>query len=139
MRIGKISNSQYGIVNLFITLTMIIWFVTGLMAANVFAPYMVPIVIIGTALVSLVILVFIIIEWLKKAKPTREYEDERSDMCSLKATRNGFIIALIFLAIYMIIGQMAPTSLYRIQALQGIYGIAVAAYVISYYYYKQTL
>lgn len=135
MKIGK---SQYGIVNLFITLTMIIWFVTGLMAANVLAPYMVPVVIIGTALVSLVILVFFIIAWLKKVKPTKEYEDERSDVCSLKATRNGFVIALIFLAVYMILGQIAPNSLYRIQALQGVYGIAVAAYVISYYYYKQT-
>lgn len=138
MGIGKISNGQYGIVNLFITLTMIIWFVTGLMAANVLAPYMIPIVIIGTALVSVVILGLIGIQWVIKVKPTREYEDERSDMCSLKATRNGFIFALIFLAIYMIIGQMAPSSLYRIQALQSIFGVSVAAYTVSYFYYKRS-
>ena len=98
----------------------------------------VSVILIGIIFVGLLMLGVILYERAKKVKPTREYEDERSDMCSLKATRNGFIFALIFLAIYMIIGQMAPSSLYRIQALQAVFGVSVAAYTVSYVYYKRS-
>jgi hypothetical protein len=141
-KIGKIANNQYGIVNLFIALTSIIWFITSLMSVYVVAPEqsseIVSVILIGIIFVGLLILGLILYERAKKVKPTREYEDERSDMCSLKATRNGFIFALIFLAIYMIIGQMAPSSLYRIQALQAVFGVSVAAYIVSYFYYKRS-
>jgi succinate-acetate transporter protein len=65
--------------------------------------------------------------------------DERSDTCSLKATRNAFIVALLFLALYMILGQLKPDSLYRIQALQGVFGVMVGAYALSYFYYKSVV
>jgi hypothetical protein len=137
--LGNIINQQFRIVFLFIALTGIVWFVTGLMAANVFAPDMVPIVLFGTILLSLLILSLILCSSIyyriKKIKPGREFVDERSDMCSFKATRNAFIVTLVFLALYMIIGQMSPSSLYRIQALQGVFGVSVAAYTASFYYY----
>jgi len=141
-KLGKIANNQYGIVNLFIALTSIIFFITALMSVYVVAPErsseIIMAILIGTLVVGLLILGLILYERVKKVKPTREYEDERSDMCSLRATRNGFIFALIFLAIYMIIGQIAPSSLYRIQALQAVFGVSVAAYTVSYVYYKRS-
>lgn len=134
-KIGKIGNHQYGIVNLFIALTTIIWFITGLMYANMVAPVMARMILIVTIIGSLLILGLTVLERVKKVKPSKKYEDERSDICSLKATRNAFIVSLIFLAIYMIIGQMLPFSLYGIQALQAVFGVSVAAYTLSWYYY----
>ena len=142
-KLGKIGNSQYGIVNLFIALTSIVWYITALMSVYVTAPeessVIIPVVLIGTLLVGLLIVGVSLHERVKKVKPGKEYEDERSDLCSLKATRNGFIFALVSLAFYMILGQMWPTSLYRIQALQAVFGIIVAAYTVSYVYYKSSL
>jgi hypothetical protein len=96
---------------------------------------MVPIILTLTIVGVVLIMGLTVYERLKKVKPGDEYRDERADMCSLKATRNAFIIAVIVLAIYMMIGQISPTSLYKIQALQVIYGVSVATYVVSWSYY----
>lgn len=133
-----IRKSEYRKVNLVISLTMIVWFVTGLIAANVFAPEMVPIVIVGTGVLGVVILALVLYARVTKMKGGEEYYDERSDVCSLKATRNAFVVCLIFLCIYMVLGAMKPDSLYRIQALQGVFGMTVGAYVLSYFYYLYT-
>jgi Flp pilus assembly protein TadB len=71
---------------------------------------------------------------VKKAEP--EPQDERSAMCSLKATRNTFLFALVLMAVYMILGSIgAPLA--KILALQTIFGISLAVYSLSYLYYKR--
>jgi len=128
--------NEYRLVNLVIALTMIVWFVTGLLYTNVVEPGLVPVILGGSGLLTLVILGIAVYGMMKKVKPGREYEDERSDLCSFKATRNAFLVTLVALSLYMILGQLRPDSLYRIQALQGVFGVAVAAYAASYFYYK---
>ncbi|MGE5548883.1 MAG: hypothetical protein ACM3RR_00130 [Bacillota bacterium] len=71
---------------------------------------------------------------VKKVKP--EPQDERSALCSLKATRNAFLCALVLMAVYMVLGSLgAPLA--KILALQTIFGISLAVYSISYLYYKR--
>jgi 1,4-dihydroxy-2-naphthoate octaprenyltransferase len=134
-KFGKLGNHEYGIVNLFIAVTTIVWFATGIMYTYGQEPLLAELVFGATIIGSLVILSLVAYEKIKKVKPSTKYEDERSDVCSMKATRNAFITVLVALAAYMIIGQWASDSLYRIQALQGVFGVSVAAYVISWSYY----
>jgi hypothetical protein len=116
--------------------TGIVMFITSLMNAQETAPYMVPIVISGTVIgIILILACMAYLQKTNKEKP--EIQDERSAMCSLKATRNAFLIALVFLAIYMIFGQMGA-PLVKISALQSVWGISVAAYTVSYFYYKRS-
>ena len=57
---------------------------------------------------------------VKKVKGGADSMDERSNADSLKATRNAFVGAtLVVLAMYMILGQMKPDSLYRITGAPG--------------------
>lgn len=127
---------EFWIVNLAISLTMIIWGVTMLLYTYSVAPAMALMIFAATVLLSIACLGFGLYWRRKKVNREVEFMDERSDAFSLKASRNAFIIALVFLALYMIIGQMRPDSLYRIQALQGVFGVSVASYIISYFYYQ---
>lgn len=127
---------EYWIVNLAISLTMIVWGATMLLYTYSMAPAMALVILAVTVLLSLAILGFSLFWRRKRVNETVEYMDERSDALSLKASRNAFIVALVVLSGYMIIGQLFPDSLYRIQALQGIFGVSVATYVLSYFCYK---
>ncbi|HMK48377.1 MAG TPA: hypothetical protein VK436_17265 [Methanocella sp.] len=133
---------EYMIMNLIISLTMIVWFITWMMYANIIDPGMVRIVVASFIMGGAVIMLFIIYVWInnkrnKKVNAGLEYQDERSDQCSMKATRNAFVVALLILSVYMILGQLKPDSLYEIQALQAVFGVTVAAYAASYYIYKR--
>ncbi len=115
---------------------MLVWFVTGMLYANTVDPGMVRVIVVITALGALLILALAVYEKAKKVKGGAEFMDERSNAYSLKATRNAFLVTLVVLSLYMILGQIKPDSLYRIQALQGVFGVSVAAYVASYFYYQ---
>lgn len=128
--------SEYWVVNLIISVTMIIWFITGMLYANMVDPKMAQVIVAITAVGALLIMGLAAYAKVKKVKGGAEYMDERSNAYSLKATRNAFVVTLVVLSLYMILGQMKPDSLYRIQALQGVFGVSVAAYVASYFYYQ---
>jgi predicted exporter len=113
-------------------LTGIIWFGTTLMMYLEIAEFMLPVVIAGCIYGAII---GISIYYLRAKKEKPEPQDERTAMCSLKATRNAFLITLVSLTIYMVFGQMGA-PLVKILALQSIWGISVAAYTVSYYYYK---
>jgi hypothetical protein len=128
--------SEYWVINLIISVTMIVWFVTGMMYTNTVEPEMALVIVAVTAVGALLIMALAVYAKAKKVKGGAEYMDERSNAYSLKATRNAFVVTLVVLSLYMILGQMKPDSLYRIQALQGVFGVSVAAYVVSYFYYR---
>lgn len=82
----------------------------------------------------IVLLGFTAYGFLAKKKPGVT-QDERSAQCSLKASRNGFATAIILmtlLAAAVSIG--APFSV--IVVAQIVWGLSMAAYFLSYLYYK---
>jgi hypothetical protein len=88
--------------------------------------------------VALVILISGIMAyaWLAKKKPG-EIQDERSALCSLRASRNGFVTAMLLMALLAAAVSMgAPFSVLVIA--QMVWGLSMAAYLLSYLYYKKT-
>jgi hypothetical protein len=132
-----LKKSEYWVVYIFISLTMIVWFVTILMAENMFAPVMFPAVIAGSTFIVLATFAVVLYWRARKVKSGQEFMDERSNICTLRATRNAFIVSLLFLALYMILEQISPVSSNNIPAPQGVFGVSVAAYLISYFFYRQ--
>jgi hypothetical protein len=132
-----LKRSEYWVVYIFISLTMIVWFATILMEENMFAPVTFPAVIAGSTFIVLATFAVVLYWRARKVKSGQEFMDERSNMCTLRATRNAFIVSLLFLALYMILEQIAPASSYNIPAPQGVFGVSVAAYLISYFFYRQ--
>jgi uncharacterized membrane protein len=97
--------------------------------------YLVPIILAAYVILFVVIVASGIYESrVKKVKP--EPQDERSALCSLKATRNAFLFSLVLMAVYMVLGQMGA-PLVKMLALQTIFGVSLAAYSISYLYYQR--
>jgi hypothetical protein len=132
VKLFRTEESKIGMVYL---VTGVVMFVTSLSYAGETAPFMVPIVIAGSAVVLLIVLAAMVYE-MKVSKERPEIQDERSALCSLKATRNAFVIALLALAVYMIFGWLGA-PLEKIQALQAVWGFALTGYTVSYFYYKR--
>ncbi|BAI62803.1 hypothetical protein MCP_2731 [Methanocella paludicola SANAE] len=73
--------------------------------------------------------------YLTKRKST-EVQDERSARCSLAASRNGFIVAIALIALIgAAVSIGAPFTV--IGATQVVWGLSMAAYLLSYLYYKK--
>lgn len=123
---------KVGWVTLFTSIVMV---VTAWITIAGIDQSLVRIMIAGYAILFAVIVAAGIYERrVKKAKP--EPQDERSAMCSLKATRNAFLFGLVLMAVYMVLGSMgAPLA--KILALQTIFGISLAVYSVSYLYYTR--
>ncbi|HMK48376.1 MAG TPA: hypothetical protein VK436_17260 [Methanocella sp.] len=133
--IGK-GCGEFRKVSLALSLTMFVCYITGVLYINAEVPELIPVYIASSALLLLVIGPPVLYSRIKKLKGGEVYMDERSDQCTLKATRNAFIVTLLALSVYMILGQWKPDSLYRILALQTIFGVTVSAYIASYFYYQ---
>ncbi|OPY27265.1 MAG: hypothetical protein A4E28_02083 [Methanocella sp. PtaU1.Bin125] len=116
-------------------LTSIVMVITAWMTVAEVDRSMVQIMIAGYVVIFLAIVVAGVYQTrIKKVKP--EPRDERSALCSLKATRNAFLSGLVLMAFYMLVGQLgAPLT--KILALQTIFGISLAMYSLSYLYYKR--
>lgn len=66
----------------------------------------------------------------------RETQDERSAKCSLAASRNGFIVAIVLMALLAAAVSLgAPFSV--ITVAQIVWGVSMATYFLSYLYYKR--
>ncbi len=71
-------------------------------------------------------------------RPAGEVQDERSALCSMKASRNGFIAAVLLIA--LLAAAVAIGAQYSIIAfVQIVWGLSVAAYFLSYLYYKRAV
>jgi uncharacterized membrane protein (DUF4010 family) len=65
-----------------------------------------------------------------------EPQDERSAKCSMMASRNGFIVVTVLIALIAAAVQMGAP--YRpIDMVQIVWGFGVMAYFLSYLYYKR--
>jgi uncharacterized membrane protein len=65
-----------------------------------------------------------------------EPQDERTAKCSLMASRNGFVVATILIALIAVGVRLgAPYS--PIDMVQIVWGFGVMTYLLSYLYYKK--
>jgi hypothetical protein len=65
-----------------------------------------------------------------------EPQDERSGRCSLMATRNGFLAAMVMAALVGTITRIGP-AIGVDEAVRMIWGLSVAVYFLSYLAYKR--
>jgi uncharacterized membrane protein len=89
------------------------------------------------ATIALVILILGLMAyaWLAKKK-AGEIPDERSAKCSMAASRNGFVMAMVVLALSGAAASMgAPLTVVAVT--QIVWGLSMAAYFLSYLYYKR--
>ncbi len=73
--------------------------------------------------------------WLT-GKKEGEVQDERSERCSLKASRNGFVVSIVLtalLAVAVKLGSPLGTS----EMIQTVWGLSMATYFLSYLAYKR--
>jgi uncharacterized membrane protein len=69
-------------------------------------------------------------------KQSTEVQDERSAKCSLAASRNGFAVAMVLVALTgAAVSMGAPFTV--IGAAQVVWGLSMATYLLSYLYYKK--
>lgn len=69
-------------------------------------------------------------------KQSTEVQDERSAKCSLAASRNGFAVAMVLVALIgAAVSMGAPFTV--IGAAQVVWGLSMATYLLSYLYYKK--
>lgn len=88
-----------------------------------------------TAVLLVLIAGLAIYAYLTKRQST-EVQDERSAKCSLAASRNGFVMAIVLVALIgAAVSIGAPFTV--IGAAQVIWGLSMAAYLLSYLYYKK--
>jgi hypothetical protein len=128
----KTEEQKVGWVTLFTSIVMVM---TVWMTVAEVDKSLVPIMIAAYVIVFVAIAAAGIYERRVK-KVATEPQDERSALCSLKATRNAFLSALVLMAVYMICGSMgAPLA--KMLAIQTIFGISMAVYTLSYLYYKR--
>lgn len=127
--------SQESIIGMVVILTAMALFITGLKSAVDTAPYMVPDMIIGSAVILIAFVAITVYESTVlrlKAEP----QDERSKVCTLKSARNAFIVAMLSLAAGMLL-SWTGAPLDKSGELQLIAGLGLATYGLSYWYYKQ--
>jgi uncharacterized membrane protein len=73
---------------------------------------------------------------ISKRKKRNEPQDERTAKCSLMASRNGFILAMVLLAMIAAAVRMgAPYS--PVDMVQIVWGLGIMTYLLSYLYYKK--
>ncbi len=73
---------------------------------------------------------------VSKRKKRDEPQDERTAKCSLMASRNGFIVAMVLLA--LIAGAVRMGAPYRpVDMVQIVWGLGITTYLLSYLYYKR--
>jgi uncharacterized membrane protein YjfL (UPF0719 family) len=88
---------------------------------------------------TVAILALLIVCWiyaLLSKKTYGEPQDERTARCSLMASRNGFIVVTVLIALIAVaVRSGAPFE--PIDMVQLVWGFGVMAYFLSYIYYKR--
>ncbi len=73
--------------------------------------------------------------WLT-GKKEGEVQDERSERCSLKASRNGFVVSIVLTALLAVAVKLgSPLDIFEM--VQIVWGLGMATYLLSYLYYKR--
>ena len=135
---AKLVKSEFWLANFFIDLALVASYSTMLLAGKEPVGEMVPALVVTGFVVVLVVAGIILYSRMKKGREDQEFSDERSDACSLKASRNAFFVSLLCVSLYMVLEQFASVSAYKIPASQGVFTASAAAYLISYFYYRRT-
>ncbi|MCD1296072.1 hypothetical protein CUJ83_13800 [Methanocella sp. CWC-04] len=73
---------------------------------------------------------------VKKRVMKYEQYDERTERCSLLATRNGFLVAIVMMALSAVLIKLGST-MDMFDMLQMIWGLSIGTYMLSYLYYKK--
>jgi hypothetical protein len=107
-----------------VLLSFIVMLVTALDASDILA-FLVP-----GALALAVLAV------ARMAMRKAEKLDERSALCSLKATRNAFLGAVAQIAIYVALLQLTVSLTSTVDVLIIIWGVCVGIYLLSYFLYR---
>lgn len=82
------------------------------------------------------LLILLTIYTLVARKKSGEPQDERSAKCSLMASRNGFIVAVILVTLLGVTVKLGiPISIDSL--VQMIWGLSMATYFLSYLVYKR--
>lgn len=82
------------------------------------------------------LMIILAIYGLVVKKKQGEPQDERSAKCSLMATRNGFIVAMILVALLGVAVKLGSTMSID-SMVQIIWGLSIATYFLSYLAYKR--
>jgi hypothetical protein len=103
-----------------------------LMVTGVYEPF----VVIATIIVLIAITLFAIyMFYIQKKKP--EPQDERTERCSFLATRNGFMAAITITALMAAVSKISATSLNVSEMMSTVWGLSVAAYLLTYMHHKK--
>ncbi len=92
-------------------------------------------VLVTTAVMVAAGVVLGIYMWLT-GKKEGERQDERSERCSLLASRNGFIVTIVLMALLAVAVKLgSPVN--TIDMIQIVWGLGMATYLLSYLAYKR--
>jgi uncharacterized membrane protein len=102
-----------------------------LLATGVYPQYVLLLTIAVVALIVLLAIYELVVK-----KKSGEPQDERSAKCSLLASRNGFIAAIVLVTLVGVAVKLgAPISMDSL--IQMTWGLSMAAYFLSYLAYKR--
>jgi uncharacterized membrane protein len=65
-----------------------------------------------------------------------ERQDERSERCSLLASRNGFIVSVVLMALLAVAVKLG-SPMDTMDMVQIVWGLGIATYFLTYLYYKR--
>lgn len=103
-----------------------------LLLAMVFDMY----VVIGSTVIFLAIMLLLVFAVLT-GKNIGQPKDERTALCSLNATRNGFVTAIVLMTLLTVAAQLKITPLTTVDVLSAAWGLSVMVYMLSYLFYKR--
>lgn len=67
-----------------------------------------------------------------------ERQDERSERCSLLASRNGFVVSVVLMALLAVAVKLG-SPMDTIDMVQIVWGLGIVTYFLSYLYYKRVV
>jgi uncharacterized membrane protein len=88
------------------------------------------------ATVTLIGLIVVLGVYAMLSKKKGEPQDERTAKCSLMASRNGFIVAMVLTALVAVAVEL-DSPLGVAGMIQVVWGLGMATYFLSYLYYKR--
>lgn len=99
-------------------------------------------VMMGMIALGLVIILVIgaamVYNKLKKRREEGDRQDERSAQCSLRATRNGFVMCIVLAALFEV-ASATGTGMTSFTMLSWIWQWGMGAYMLSYLYYVRVV
>ena len=121
----KTEESRIGIVILFTFAVLLI--------SGVYPQY----VVYATALMVAAGVVSGVYMWMTGRKEG-ERQDERSARCSLLASRNGFVVSVVLMALLAVAVKLG-SPMDTIDMVQIVWGLGITTYFLSYLYYKRVV